>query len=194
VDVFLISLYFGEELTNIKRDFGEQLEHQLKHRITEFLDVTEEPQGLPPHRGHLDHKVKLTSYLPRRRRNRLSMPEYEELKRQCTEHIKEGKVRVSNNPYAAPIVMVRKSNGTIRVCINYREINECTVKDSFPLPRIDDLLIDQSSVATCIAHLDLRSAYNQVKLSDDGPSDDSFDGKTFQDLHLMDPLVFWKCL
>ncbi len=68
--------------------------------------------------------------------------------------------------------MVRKSCGSVRVCSNYRAINERTVKDSFPLPRIDDLT-DQLRDATCITHLDLRSAYNQVKMSDDGPSDDS---------------------
>ena len=115
--------------------------------------------------GHLDHKVKLTGYPHRQRRNRLSVHEYEALKRQCTELFKEGKVRISKSPYAAPIVMVRKSDGSIRVCIDYRAINERTVKDSFPLPRIDDL-IDQLRDATCITHLDLRSAYNQVRMSE----------------------------
>jgi hypothetical protein len=89
VDVFLISLQFAEDLATVKSDFGEQYDQQLKHLITEFADVTEEPKGLPPHRGHLDHKVKLTGYPPRQRRNRLSMPEYEELKRQCTELFKD---------------------------------------------------------------------------------------------------------
>jgi hypothetical protein len=142
VDVFLISLHFAEELALVKSEFGEQLDQQLKHIITEFADVTEEPQGLPPHREHLDHKVKLTGYPPRQRRNRLSVFEYEELKRQCTELFKEGKIRISKSPYVAPIVMVRKSDGSIKVCIDYRAIDERTVKDSFPLPRIDDL-IDQ---------------------------------------------------
>jgi hypothetical protein len=80
-DVFLISLHFVEELATVKSDFGEQFDQQLKNLITEFADVMEEPQGLPPHRGHLDHKVKLTGYPPRQRRNRLSVHEYEELKR-----------------------------------------------------------------------------------------------------------------
>ncbi len=62
MDVVLISLHFAEELAVVKSDFGEKFDQQLKHLITEFADVTEEPQGLPPHRGHLDHKVKLTSY------------------------------------------------------------------------------------------------------------------------------------
>ena len=123
VDVLLISLHFAEELAIVKSDFGDQ---QRKHLITEFADVGEEPQGLPPHRGHLDHKVKFTGYPPRQRRNILSMFEYEELKRQCTELFKEGKVRISNTPYAAPIVMVRKSYSTIGVCIDYRAINERT--------------------------------------------------------------------
>jgi len=55
--------------------------------------------------------------------------------------------------------MVRKLDGSIRVCIDHRAINERAVKDSFPLPRIDDL-IDKLREANCITHLDLRSAYN----------------------------------
>ena len=57
VDVFLISLHFVEELATVKSDFREHFNQQLRHLITEFADVTEEPQGLPPYRGHLDHKV-----------------------------------------------------------------------------------------------------------------------------------------
>ena len=120
--VFLISLHFAEDLANMKSDFGEQVDKQLKQLISESADVTDEPQGLPPHRGHLDHKVKLTGYPPRQRRNILLVPECEELKRQCTKLFKEDKVRVSSSPYAAPIVMVRKSDGSIRVCIDYRAI------------------------------------------------------------------------
>ena len=64
VDVFLISLHFVEELATVISDFGERFDQQLKHLITELADVTVEPQGLPPHRGHLDHEVKLTGYVP----------------------------------------------------------------------------------------------------------------------------------
>ena len=77
--------------------------------------------------------------------------------------------------------MARKSDGSIRVCIDYRALSERTVNDLLPLPRIDDL-IDQLKDATCITHLDLRSAYNQVKMSDDGPSDDSIVATTLQGL------------
>jgi hypothetical protein len=77
--------------------------------------------------------------------------------------------------------MVWKSDDSIGVCIDYHAINERTVKDSFPLPIIDDL-IDQLRYATCITYLDLRSAYNQVRISADGPSNDSIVATTFQGL------------
>ena len=69
------------------------------------------------------------------------------------------KIRVSNNPYAYVIVMVRKADGSVCVCIDYRAINEREVRDSFPLPRIDDL-IDRLRESRCITHLYLRPAYN----------------------------------
>ena len=77
-DVFPISLHFVDDLTSVINDFREQFDQQRKQLITEFADETEEPQGLPPHRGHLDHKVKLTGYPPRQRRNRLLVLEREE--------------------------------------------------------------------------------------------------------------------
>ena len=72
-DAFLISLHFAKDLTTIKSDFGDIFDKQLKQLITAFADVTKEFQGLPPLQGHLDHKVKLTRYPPRQRRNRLAV-------------------------------------------------------------------------------------------------------------------------
>jgi len=125
---------------------------------------------------------------------------YNELKRQCTKLFQQGKIRLSNNHYADSIVMVRKVDGSVRICIDYRAINERVVRDSFPLPRIDDL-IDKLRELRCITHLDLRSAYNQVRMSDDGPTDDSISATAFQDLTpngapcLLEMLVmgFGKC-
>ncbi len=88
---------------------------------------------------------------------------------------------MSNSPYVAPIVMVRKLDGSLRVCVDYRALNECILKDSFPLPRIDDLL-DELRSAKCMTHLDLRSAYNQVRMSHDGPQGDSIAAKAFRGL------------
>jgi len=77
--------------------------------------------------------------------------------------------------------MVRKLDGSIRVCVDYKALNECTVKDSFPLPQIDDLLETLCS-AKFMTHLNLRSTYSQVRMSDDGPQDDSIVATAFQGL------------
>jgi hypothetical protein len=139
-DNFLNSLQFNKYSYTIKSDFGEQFHKHLKELIIEFADITEEPEELPPHRGMLDHKMKLNCYSPTQGGNRFFVPEYEELKRQCIELLHQGEIRVLTSPYATPIVMVRKPDGSVRVCIDYRAINEHTVRDSYPLPRIDDLI------------------------------------------------------
>jgi hypothetical protein len=100
---------------------------------------------------------------------------------------------VSSSPYVAPIVMVRKLDGSIRVCVDYKALNECTVKEPFPLPRIDDLL-DKLRIAKCMTHLDLCSTYNQVGLSDDGPEDDPISLRHPSKVSLrMRHRVCWKC-
>jgi hypothetical protein len=116
--LFLVSLHFSQELESIKTKFGPQLDTQLKDVVTGFVDGTQEPQGLPPHRGLFDHTIRLTAYSKRQRRNRLSVLEYEELKIKCADLFKQGLIRVSNSPNDAPIVMVRKVDGSIRVCVD----------------------------------------------------------------------------
>ncbi len=63
---FLIFLRFAENLISVRRNLGEKLDKQLEQLITEFAGVAEKLQGLPPHRGHLDHKVELTGYSHRK--------------------------------------------------------------------------------------------------------------------------------
>jgi len=111
-------------LESIKTDFGHELDTQLKELVTEFVDVIQEPQGLPSHRGIFDHNIYFSAYPKRQRRNRLYVTDYEELKRQCTDLFKQGLVRVSNSPYVAPINTVWKLDGLIRVCVDYRALNE----------------------------------------------------------------------
>ena len=61
-ELFLVSLHFLEGLESIKTDFGPESGTQHRELVTEFVDVTQEPQGLPPHRGIFDHKIRLTAY------------------------------------------------------------------------------------------------------------------------------------
>ena len=138
-------------------DFGPEFDTQLTELVTKFVDVTQETQGLPPHRWTFYHKIRLTAYPKRQRYNRIFFPEYENLKRQCNDVFKQGLVRVYNSPYVAPIVIVWKPDGSIRVCVDYKALNECNVKDSFSLPCIDDML-DKLRNTKCMTYMELRSA------------------------------------
>ena len=70
---------------------------------------------------------------------RLTPPEMQELSSQLQELLGKGFIRPSNSPWGAPILFVKKKDGSHRMCIDYRELNKLTVKNRYPLPRIDDL-------------------------------------------------------
>ena len=83
----------------------------------------------------------------------------------CTNVDKQesGVIQPSNSPWASPVVLVRKKDGTHRFCVDYREVNAVTKKDKFPLPRVDDLL-DQLGKAQYFSTLYLASGYWQIKV------------------------------
>src|SRR5690606_2477068 len=93
---------------------------------------------------------------------RMSIHEQDELKKKIDELLECGFIRPSSSPWGAPILFVRKKDGTLRLCIDYRGLNELTIKDSYPLPRVDELL-SRLSNAKYFSALDLKSGYYQVK-------------------------------
>lgn len=82
----------------------------------------------------------------------------QEVSKQVQQMQETGVIRSSNSPWASPVVMVRKRDGTHRFCIDYRKLNSVTKPDIFPLPRIDDLL-DQLGQSTFFSTLDLTLGY-----------------------------------
>jgi hypothetical protein len=101
---------------------------------------------------------------PFRKSFRLSPAELAELKKQIREFLERGWIQPSTSPYGAPVLFVKKKDGTLRCCIDYRQLNKITVKNRYPLPRIDDLL-DQVAGHRWFSTLDLASGYYQIKLS-----------------------------
>ncbi|XP_019198268.1 PREDICTED: uncharacterized protein LOC109192129 [Ipomoea nil] len=89
----------------------------------------------------------------------------QELNAQLQDLLDKGYIRPSTSPWGAPVLLVKKKDGSKRLCIDYRELNQVTVENKYPLPRIDDLF-DQLKGAGVFSKIDLRSRYHQVKVAD----------------------------
>ncbi|KAL0553698.1 hypothetical protein IC582_007601 [Cucumis melo] len=91
--------------------------------------------------------------------------ELRELKSQLQELVDKGFIRPSASPWGAPVLFVKKKDGTLRLCIDYRQLNKVTIRNKYPLPRIDDLF-DQLRGASIFFKTDLRSGYHQLKVKE----------------------------
>jgi hypothetical protein len=89
----------------------------------------------------------------------MSTPELKELKIQFEELLKKGYIRPSVSPWGAPILFIKNKDGTLSLCINFKNLNNSTVKNKYPLPRIDDL-VDQLKGENIFSKIDLRSGYH----------------------------------
>ncbi|GJY49359.1 putative reverse transcriptase domain-containing protein [Tanacetum coccineum] len=94
---------------------------------------------------------------------RLAPSEMKELSEQLQELSDKGFIRPSSSPWGAPVLFVKKKDGSFRMCIDYRELNKLTVKNRYPLPRIDDLF-DQLQGSSIYSKIDLRSGYHQLRV------------------------------
>jgi hypothetical protein len=133
--------------------------------VNEFPDVfPKELPGLPPDRD-IEFVIELkpgttpiykTPY-------RMATPELAELKEHIKELLEKGFIRPSSSPGGAPVIFESKKDGTQRLCVDYRALIKVTIKNKYPLPRIDDLF-DQLHGACVFSKIDLRSEYHQLKI------------------------------
>ena len=133
--------------------------------LCDYPDVfPEELPGLPPQREIkfvIDivpgaTLASITSY-------RMAPVELKELKLQMQELLEKGFIHPSVSPWGAPVLFVKKKDGTLRLCVDYRQLNKMTVEKKYPLPRIDDLF-DQLKGAIVFSKIDLRSGYHQLRI------------------------------
>jgi hypothetical protein len=133
--------------------------------LSEFLDVfPEELSGMPP-----DREIEfVTELVPGtapifKRPYRMVANQLAELKEQLQELLDKGYIRSSASPWGAPVIFVPKKDGTQRMCVDYCSLNEVTIKNKYPLPRIDDLF-DQLKGVCVFSKIDLQSRYHQLKI------------------------------
>ena len=133
--------------------------------VNEFFDVfPEDLPGLPPDR-EIEFEIEVApgtepiSIAP----YQIAPAELKELKVQMEELLSNGFVKTSTSPWGAPVLFVKKKDGSLRLCIDYRQLNKVTIRNQYPLPRIDDLF-DQLQGAKVFSKIDLRSGYHQLKV------------------------------
>ncbi|GKB32629.1 putative reverse transcriptase domain-containing protein [Tanacetum coccineum] len=136
--------------------------------VRDFSEVfPEELSGLPPTR-QVEFQIDLMPGAApvARAPYRLAPSEMKELSEQLQELSDKGFIRPSSSPWGAPVLFVKKKDGSFRMCIDYRELNKLTVKNRYPLPRIDDLF-DQLQGSSVYSKIDLRSGYHQLRVREE---------------------------
>ena len=131
-------------------------------RIKHYKILSEIPPGRPPDRGiehiiELEEGAKPIMITPYRHPKRLK----DEIEKTIKELLAMGHIRPSKSPFASSVVLVKKKDGTLRMCIDYRVLNKKTIKNRYPIPWIDELL-DELHGACFFSKIDLRSGYHQI--------------------------------
>jgi hypothetical protein len=138
--------------------------------VQEYPDVfPEELPGMPPDRD-IEFLIELLPGTPpiSMRPYRMPVNELVELKKQLAELQAKGFIRPSSSPWGASVLFVEKKDGTQQMCVDYRSLNEVTIKNKYPFPRIEDLF-DQMKGASVFSKIDLRSGYHQLKIRESTP-------------------------
>ncbi|XP_028794470.1 uncharacterized protein LOC114750095 [Neltuma alba] len=134
----------------------------LQGIIQDFSSVFDKPHDLPPNREH-EHRIILHEGVGpvKVRPYRYPFSQKAEIEKMVQELLNDGFIQPSTSPFSAPVILVKKKDGTWRFCVDYRALNAVTVKDSFPMPIVDELL-DELGGSVFYTKLDLRSGYHQV--------------------------------
>ncbi|MCO5610779.1 hypothetical protein L7F22_065020 [Adiantum nelumboides] len=167
--IFVKDSLNGVDVTQVNEN-GMQVDLELSNFLNQFQDVfiDDIPGELPPKRGDDDHMIELIpgSSPPNKPPYRVSQAQQEEIMRQVNELVEKGMVRPSSSPFCSPVLLVQKKDGTYRMCVDYRALNRITIKNRFPVPRVEDLF-DKLQGSTYFSRIDLKSGYHQIRIVDE---------------------------
>ena len=125
--------------SQVEKDEVSALQFQIL--LQQYAFLFDEPKGLPPKRMH-DHHIlfKDTAQVVKMRLYRYFSVQKDEIEKLVTEMKTTGIIRDNTSPFASPVVLVKKKDGTQRLCIDYKQLNKITIKDTFPIPLMEELL------------------------------------------------------
>jgi hypothetical protein len=133
--------------------------------LEELHDVFDMPEALPPHREY-DHTIPLLpDSAPVNSRPYMYSPLHkDEIERQINVLLESGLITKSTSPFASPVLLVQKKDGTWQFCVDYRRLNSLAVKNKFPMPLIEEIL-DELTGACYFSKLDFKADFHQVRMS-----------------------------
>ena len=136
--------------------------------VQEYPEVFPEDLTTMPPKREIEFRIDLAPGTAPiyKRPYRMAANELAEVKKQVDEQLQKGYIRPSTSPWGAPVIFVEKKDKTKRMCVDYRALNEVTIKNKYPLPRIDDLF-DQLKGAKVFSKIDLRSGYHQLRIREE---------------------------
>ena len=162
---------FLKDITPVKKkspDIFTTATGKLKSLLEQYrsLFAAKLPNKLPPKRN-IDHKIELIegAQPPSRAPYRLSNKELEEMQRELNELLAINHIRRSKSPYGAPVLFVHRPDKKPRMCMDYRALNKLTIKNNYPLPRIDDLF-DRLQGVKVMSKIDFTAGYHQVRIAE----------------------------
>ena len=160
-------MIFVNEPQSLKESSANPDHEDQMNFLQEYKDCfsTELPDELPPMRGDDDHRIDLIpgSSPPNRAPYRVSYAQQEEILTQVNELLEKGMIRPSSSPFCSPVLLVQKKDGSYRMCIDYRALNKNTIKNRFPVPRIEDIF-DRLQGSSYYSRIDLKSGYHQIRI------------------------------
>ncbi|GKA82534.1 reverse transcriptase [Tanacetum coccineum] len=178
----MIVYVYLTQLMQIQREAADTSDNNLplQHLLSKDADVFYMHTKLPPQRTK-DHAITLIPNTPpiTVRPYRLPPNQKDVVEQMVKELLDAGVIRESQSPFSSPIVMVKKKDGTWRMCVDYRQLNKFTVKDKFPIPMVEEL-IDELCGARIFSKLDLRFGYHQIRMKEEDVYKTAF--RTYQGL------------
>ena len=170
-------------LPEISSDLSDNDKQVITNLLESYSDIFSQHDGDIGHYSGTTHRIELEDSRPFKQKFRRIPPHmYEEV----ADHLKileaNGIIRPSKSPYSSPVVCVRKKDGGLRLCVDYRLLNSKTIKDNYSLPRVDEIL-DSLQGAKYFTKLDLKSGYHQIEIEENHKERTAF---------TVGPLGFWE--
>ena len=153
----------NDVLSTMPDSFSDHQLTQFSALLTSYAHIFAYKSGDLGRTNLLNHRIETNGNPIRQAVRRVPLSQRDEIRRLLTEMQEKNIIAPSKSPWASPIVLVPKKDGSLHFCVDYRKVNEITHKDAYPIPRIDDTL-DTLAGAMCFSTLDLKSGYWQVEV------------------------------